>query len=426
MYPVSVDIPVPARLEGDEAAEQRQRIDALRATMRGRGLSVLAVTSPENIYYLTGLDHLGYFAFTMLLLPLDGHPVLVTREMELPTVRAQVPDCLPRTFGDGADAAEVAAGALRELTRRGGAIGVEAQSMFFPPDVYLRLRDAVPGRGWVDCTGTLAAQRAVKSESELRHVRAAAAVSDTGMLAGLRSAAGAAGAGGAVNEARVAASIHHAMFTAGGTQPGFSPLIRPTSMLAYEHVTWGGRDLAPGQGLFIELSGCVRRYHAPQSRTVYIGSPPDGAEDASAAALAGLVAARDALRPGARAGDVYAAWQRAVAADRANPAPLRHHCGYQVGIGFPPSWVGGGQVVGLRADSDAEIGAGMVFHLMSWVSGPPGHVVSDTAVVTGAGAVLLTTTPRALTVLRPDPENGRSEDADQQHDVHPGRGAVPL
>lgn len=418
---MSVDIPAPARPADGEAEERRARIDALRTAMRGRGLSLLAVTSPENIYYLTGLDHLGYFAFTMLLLPQDGRPVLVTRQMELPTVRAQVPDCLPRTFGDGADVAAVAAGAVREMTRHGGAVGVEEQSMFFPPDVYLRLRDAVPGRGWVDCTGLLAAQRAVKSERELGHVRAAAAVSDTGMLAGLRAAA----AAGEVAEAAVAASIHHAMFTAGGTQPGFSPLIRPTSMLACEHVTWGGRNLVPGQGLFIELSGCVRRYHAPQSRTVYIGSPQGGAADASAAALAGLVAARDALRPGVRAGDVYAAWQRAVDRDRRSPVPLRHHCGYQVGIGFPPSWVGGGQVVGLRADSDAEIRAGMVFHLMSWVSEPLGHVVSDTAVVTGTGAVLLTTTPRALTVLRPGPENGRSEDADQRYDVHPGRGAVP-
>jgi hypothetical protein len=39
---------------------------------------------------------------------------------------------------------------------------------------------------------------------------------------------------------------------------------------------------------------------------------------------------------------VYAAWQRVVADGAVSSQPLRHHCGYLVGIGFPPSWGGGG------------------------------------------------------------------------------------
>ncbi len=44
----------------------------------------------------------------------------------------------------------------------------------------------------------------------------------------------------------------------------------------------------------------------------------------------------------------------------------------------------------------------MTFHLMSWITHPIGHVISDTALVTSTGCELLTTTPRHLTVL---PEN---------------------
>ena len=36
--------------------------------MRSAGLAGLCVTGPEDIYYLTGLNHQGYFAFTMLVL----------------------------------------------------------------------------------------------------------------------------------------------------------------------------------------------------------------------------------------------------------------------------------------------------------------------------------------------------------------------
>jgi Xaa-Pro dipeptidase len=95
---------------------------------------------------------------------------------------------------------------------------------------------------------------------------------------------------------------------------------------------------------------------------------------------------------------VYAAWQREVTGPQKVAGPLRHHCGYLVGIGFPPSWVGGGEVPGIRPGGQVEIKVGMTFHLMSWIQDPLPHVVSDTALVTAEGAELLTTAPRDLTV----------------------------
>jgi Xaa-Pro dipeptidase len=105
------------------------------------------------------------------------------------------------------------------------------------------------------------------------------------------------------------------------------------------------------------------------------------------------------MRPGALARDVYATWQ--VEIDRAGLSGYRrHHCGYAVGIGFPPSWSGSGVPVGLRSDSDLELRAGMVFHLMSWLlrSGRGDYFISDTVVVTQQGCERLTQVPRTLTV----------------------------
>jgi Xaa-Pro dipeptidase len=388
-----VPVSVPISAVAPELPEHPARLDALRAAMQERGLAAVALAAPENVYYLLGLDHLGYFAFTLLVVPLEGPTVLVTREMERPTVAAQVPSCLHRGFADGQDPADVVVAALAEVTAPGQLVGLERQTMFFPPAVHDRVCTELPGRSFVDCTPLLAAQRAVKSSTELAYVRRAAEISDIAMAAALGSA------GGGVVEREVAAAVLRAMVGAGSDQPGFLPLIRPLSLLDQEHVTWGDRVLRDGDGLFVELSGCVRRYHAPLSRTVYIGRLPDGAEDAHSAAVAGLAAARDALRPGARSGEVYAAWQHAVAGTSSPAWPTRHHCGYLVGIGFPPSWVGGGEVLGLRPGGDVQIESGMVFHLMSWVTRPAGHVVSDTALVTPTGAELLTATPRDLTVL---------------------------
>ena len=55
---------------GDRAAgdlafdeeEYRARLAAVRARMADHGVEVCLLSTPENIFYLTGLDHWGYFA----------------------------------------------------------------------------------------------------------------------------------------------------------------------------------------------------------------------------------------------------------------------------------------------------------------------------------------------------------------------------
>ena len=115
--------------------------------------------------------------------------------------------------------------------------------------------------------------------------------------------------------------------------------------------------------------------------------------------LAAFDAVLEALRPGTTAREVYAVWQGVV--DAAGLGHYRrHHCGYLVGIGFPPSWTGGNRVTGLRHDSDLEIRAGMSFHILSWLMGTGAGdcFVSDTVLLTERGPEVLTTAPRGLTV----------------------------
>jgi Xaa-Pro dipeptidase len=101
-----------------------------------------------------------------------------------------------------------------------------------------------------------------------------------------------------------------------------------------------------------------------------------------------------ALRPGRKARDVYAAWQTVV--DEAGLAHYRrHHCGYCVGVGLPPSWTGGNSVTGIRADSDLEIREGISFHILSWLmgTGAGDDFISNTVLLTKYGAEVLTKTP---------------------------------
>jgi Xaa-Pro dipeptidase len=141
----------------------------------------------------------------------------------------------------------------------------------------------------------------------------------------------------------------------------------------------------------VELAGCINHYHAPMGRLIFIEEVPPGAAEMAQLCLEAFVSITGIIKPGITAAQVYQGWQDVV--DSAGLDHYRrHHCGYMTGIGFPPSWVGGPMVVGLRRDGDLELQAGMVFHLMSWLmgAGEGDYFVSDTAVVTEAGCEILT------------------------------------
>ncbi len=436
--------PTPADTRFFSTEEYERRLDAVRAAIDDRGLNGCLVCRPENIYYLTGLNYQGYFAYQMLVVPRQGAPILITRAMERATVRDQVPGVRHLGYSDGIEplpapldkAQDVLLSARTQegetvglepwsmslgvrtgkheglepepdvtaqvnTTRRAieeagladGPLGVEMNSPMLPVNVARKLFEGLAQVRWVDASGLVDGCRVVQSHEELLCTRRAASISDAMM----RAAIGAAGPG--INEQTVMRAIYDAMFQSGSTYPGFLPLVRSTRNLDHEHGTWSDNLLLNGDYLFLEMSGCCWRYHAPIGRLVFIGRAPEGAERINEVCRGAIDRAAQRIGPGVRACDVYRAWQGCV--DEAGLQHYRrHHCGYAVGIGFPPSWSGSGVPVGLRSDSQMELRSGMVFHLMSWLlrTGQGDSFISDTVVVTDDGCELLTTTPRELTV----------------------------
>ena len=72
----------------DREIENRQV--QMRAALAGRGLAGAVFAAPETVFWLTGLDHWGYFAPHLLIMPVDGRAILVTRAMERVTIEHQV------------------------------------------------------------------------------------------------------------------------------------------------------------------------------------------------------------------------------------------------------------------------------------------------------------------------------------------------
>jgi len=364
--------------------EIRKRIEALRLELAARDLKAAVIASPENVFYLTGLDHWGYFAPHLLIVPAASEAVLVTRAMERVSIEKQVTTALFRGHSDSETAADLAGRVLREMQLTGKRIGLEYWTSGMSHGLALSLKAIIEAE-WIDVSGLVDQMRFVKSEEEQVLIRRAARVTDA--TAGAAIAAIADGTA----ESEVAAECMSAMIRAGGHPPGFGPFIRPGSRLGEEHATWGDEVYKKGDAVFVELSGCVSRYHAPLGRLVRIDGIKD--EDLAMAALTekAFAAAVASLRPGKKAREVYQAWQDVVD-DAGLKHYRRHHCGYLVGIGLPPSWTGGNSVTGLRADSELAIRSGMSFHVLSWLmgTGRGDHFISNTVLVGDDGPEVLT------------------------------------
>ncbi len=376
------------------AQEIEQRLIRVREDMTTRGLSACLISSPENIYYITGLDHWGFFALHLLIVPQVGPLYLVTRAMEAPTVKAQAPQVVHVGYEDYQDPAQIIAKTLQELGLPSGHIGTEQDTLFNPPRVAYSLVEALPHARWEDISGLVDEIRQCKSDQELAYVRQAAQVTQAMMQAAIDTARE------GVNERQIAAEVHRAMILAGGDYPGFGPFIRSTPTLDQEHVTWQDRQLVAGDRVFLEMAGCVRRYHAPMGRLLFVGRAPAELEWIRQVTWNAFDRVVEAIHPGAEACQVYQAWQGEV--DRAGLSHYRrHHCGYLLGIGFPPSWVGGNKVIGLRSDSHRILQKGMVMHLLSWLvgSGRGDFFISNAATVTATGCEVLTRLPEEVNVV---------------------------
>ena len=390
-------------------SELERRLKAVRQEIAARDLDLILLSTPENIFYLTGLDHWGYFAPHLLLVPSDDQMVLITRSMERVTIENQVRNALFEGHSDSETAADFAVRHLRNrptAKRRQSAaleqaedaiealpgiqrrIGVETWSAGHSYGFGNALREHLEGVDWIDITGLVDQLRLVKSREEQAMMRRAAAAGDAGTQAAIAAIRDGA------KEADVAAECLAAMTRAGGTPPGFGPFIRPDTRIAEEHTTWGDGVYRAGERVFLEIAGCVARYNAPQGRIVHIGSVSDADAEMAEISKGAFQAILAGLRPGITAADVYQCWQDVVDA-AGMPHYRRHHCGYLVGIGFPPSWTGGNRVTGLRHDSDLVIQEGMTFHAMSWFTetGRGDFFVSNTVLLGPDGADVLTKTP---------------------------------
>jgi Xaa-Pro dipeptidase len=365
-------------------AEYAARLHQVRSAMAERGIDACLISIPENIYYLTGFTSTGYYMYQTLILPAAGEPVFVTYlEERINVVRRSWMERY-QTYSVVEDPVEVTFGTLCEMGLEDRVLGIEESGFFFPVRTYKRLVALLPRARWVDGSGLVEQARLVKSEAEIGYIREGARAAVAGMKAALAAIA----PGRTEND--LAAEVYRATLQAGSEYPGSPPYVVSGERTGLPHGTWEGRMLRDGDIVFLEHSGCVKRYSAAMMRTAFLGRPPEVVRRTADVILEGIAKAIDAIRPGVTSGEVDAACRDTILG--AGFRDYTHETGYSIGVCYPPGW-NESHIMNLHPGDATVLEPNMVFHLVPSLIIPEmnGHVgFSDTVVVTETGHEVLT------------------------------------
>ncbi|MFZ0012496.1 MAG: ectoine hydrolase DoeA [Acidimicrobiia bacterium] len=381
--------------------EYAARLAKVRRAMEAAGVDVLVATDPSNMAWLTGYDGWSFYTHQAVLVLPDGDPIWWGRLMDsfgaLRTVYMSDSDIVgyPDEYVQSREIHphQHLAGLLGDLGHSARRIGVELDNYYYSAAAHGYLTQGLPDAKFVDATGLVNWERGVKTPQELEYMRAAARIVTKvherileKVEPGLRK-----------NE--LVAEIYDATIRGvddfGGDYPAIVPLLPTGADASAPHLTWDDRPFEVGAGTFFEIAGCVRRYHAPLCRSVYLGTPPKEMLEAEKALVEGLESGLEAARVGNRASDVAAALYSAL-----NRAGIEREgrCGYPIGLSYPPDW--GERTISIRLNDDTVLEPGMTFHFMPglWMK-YWGLEITESILITESGpAETLADYPRRLFV----------------------------
>ena len=363
--------------------EFEQRVHRVREGLRSRGLDAGIFAGAETLYYLTGYESPSHFGFQLLIVPVEHDPYVVIRQHMASGVRAEswIEDVV--TFPDSGDPIETTRQSLVDRKLTAGRLAFEETA---PPLTLQTVRrlEAALGRGALgDCSGIVETLRLVKSPREIEYMRQAARISDIGVEAAraiIREG---------VSESEIAAESSRQMTLAGGEYQA-SPLvigIEERTRLAIPIPTT--RRLGPGEVLWIETFGTVRRYSAGLKAIFGAGPASDDTLRRAEVARQALTRAVAAIAPGRPASIVPDTIQETFR-EAGYTEGAYHQSGYSIGIAFAPN-PHEARMLSLRRGNTTPLQVGMTLFPIANLYGPgPISSASQMVVVTPSGAEVLT------------------------------------
>ncbi len=367
-----------------DESEYASRLARVQAALLESGLDGFIAFQPETVTWLTGFFTRGYSSFQCAIVPAEGQPAIVCRDVEAYYLDATSVFPERALWTDSDAPVNVAAQAIAERLGRTARLGIELSAWPLSAGRFEALKAGLPGAVWQDESRLAATLRLVKSPSEIDYQRRAGRAAEAGMQAAIDSV------GVGVSERELAAEICAAMIRAGSDLPG--PGVLSSGERAFHlHGGYSDRVLERGDIVQLETTPNVRHYHARFMRPIRVAE----AHDEDHRAVESLIAIQDAalaeVRPGAPAATADRVYREGVLS-----AGLRdsytNKTFYSVGLLLPPS---GGEPLEAAPGCSWSFEPGMTFHTYVLARG---FGMSETIAITDSGYERLTNFPRRLFV----------------------------
>lgn len=383
-------------------AEYAERLAKVKARMTKAGLDLIVCQDPANMGWLTGFDGWSFYVPQCVLVHQEeATPIWFGRAQDAKSAhlttylpaRNIIPfseNLIQHPVGHPYDE-------LSDLIRArgwaGARIGVEMDAHYYTARCHAHLTKGLPEAVFSNNGDLVNWARLVKSHAELTLMREAGRICSHAMNRAIETMKP------GVPQYQVIAEIYHAQTMGiagvGGDYAAICPLMPVGEGTSTPHLTWSDAPL-PTSGLaMLEIAGVRRRYHAPLTRTIHIGKPPQAIKDVAKAVVEGVDAGLARAKSGSTAAAVEAAWQAVL---HQHGLKKESRVGYSIGLAYPPDW--GERTVSLRPGDETVLQAGMCFHIQSgvWLK-DFGVAISESFVVTDTGGERLCDVARELIVV---------------------------
>jgi len=398
----------PAMELGFSAEEYKARLQAIRERMAADKIDLLWLMAPESLYYVSGYTCEWYQAQSPKQWPATSgiavhveHDRFIMFDTPSEKVMCRFVTCAEdiRTFpiDNRRDGIGFIMDELKAQGWLGGTVGMELHSYRPNPAISARFRAAFESNDSTVTDGSdiLREIRWIKSAQEIAYIEEAAKITDIGLAV----AASAIRPG--VTELDVYGEIIHAMAKAGGENPGITLPVLSGLKANTGHSLASRKVITTGEQVNVDVAGVYWRYHANGARSFHVGEPAKDVLEYHDKSSGVFKVIADLLKPGLTVGELVSA-ARQYYDEVGIWSDACWVGGYELGIGFPPDWVGNFVYEMSDTESEKVFEAGTCVNFESQFFCPRMNGITYyicTLLFKEGSAILPVTAPRQLVVI---------------------------
>ena len=347
--------------------EYKARLEKVKKLMHENGIELLISHDTANMNYLTGYDAWSFYYAQCVIVHINcEEPICFVRNQDAggAYIKTYLKDENIIQYQEKyihtwpLHPYEALVDIIKDRKWDKLSIGLEMDSHYFTAYCYEKIKKGLPNAKILDCERLVNWVRVVKSNTEIKFMKAAAEISQLGMKKTFEAI------NPGVRQCDAVAEIYSTLIKGtpefGGDYSSIVPMIPTGKGTSASHLTWSEDKFREGEASIIELAGVNKKYHCPMARTILLGNPDQKKIDTMQKTNEALQAGIDKVKPGNTSDDVAQAFWKIL--DKYG-IEKTSRTGYSIGIGYPPDW--GEHTLNISKGDMTVLKPNITFHMIA-------------------------------------------------------------